>query len=89
MIVETLMEGVYFILDNLFFFEIPNLPPEVYDYVSQMFDYLTLGAGILANYTPLAYMIALFAILLVVDAAVIVYHLVMWVIKKIPLLGME
>lgn len=71
------------------FFEIPKLPPTVYEYVEQFFGYLEVGAGILANYVHLPYLMTLFTIILAVDGAILIYHLVMWILKKIPVLGIE
>lgn len=89
MIIQHLMNSIYNIMDFLLWFEIPKLPPEVFDYVETAFDYIEAGAGVLANYVPLPYFMTLFALLLTIDACIVVYHLVMWIIRKIPMLGME
>lgn len=89
MIIETILTAIYNIMDFLMFFKIPNLPDSALEYVNEFFDYLVVGAGILANYSPLQYLFVLFGIILSVDAAILVYHFVMWIIKKIPMLGMS
>lgn len=89
MIIEAIMNGIYNFLDTILIFNIPSLPTEVYQYIDTAFDYISMGAGVLANYTPLAYLLVLFGIIITVDIAIMGYHLAMWVIKKIPLLGME
>lgn len=89
MIIEALLNLVYKWLDLLLFFEIPKLPQEVNGYINTLFDYLETGASLLANYTPLDYLLVLFGIILAVDAGILIYHFVMWIIKKIPMLGME
>lgn len=89
MILEALMNIIYTVLNTLLVFEIPKMPTEVTGYIDQFFDYLVTGAGILANYTPLGYLLVLFGIILAVDVGVMVYKFVMWVIRKIPFLGMS
>lgn len=89
MIVESLMGLVYYILTMLMQFEIPNLPSEVYEYIETLFDYMSTGAGLLANYVPLPLLVSLFALLLTVDGSIILYHFVMWIIRKIPMAGMS
>lgn len=89
MIIEGLLTLLKNLLNVLLVFKIPQLPTEVSGYIDTMFGYLETGASILANYTPLSYLITLFGIILAVDAAVLIYHFVMWIIRKIPMLGMS
>lgn len=89
MIIEALLSAIYNIMDFMLFFNIPKLPEQVEPYIDTMFDYLVAGAGILANYTPLDYLLILFSVLLAVDAAILIYHFVMWILKKIPMLSMS
>lgn len=89
MIIEGLLTVLKNILSTLLVFEIPKMPAEVQGYIDNFFGYLEMGAGILANYTPLDYLLTLFGIILAIDAAILVYHFVMWIIRKIPMLGMS
>lgn len=89
MILESLLNLIYSIFDKLMILNIPDMPAEVQNYIDTMFSYLVAGAGILANYTPLSYLMILFGILLAVDMGIMLYHLVMWILKKIPVLGIE
>ena len=89
MIIELFLTAIYKILDIMLFINIPALPETVHGYIETMFDYLSAGAGILANYTPFGYLIVLFGILLAVDAGIMIYHFVMWVLRKIPLAGIS
>lgn len=77
------------VLNVLLVFKIPQLPTETMSYIDNLFSYLETGASILANYTPLSYLLVMFGVLLAVDTGILLYHFVMWVIKKIPFLGME
>lgn len=90
MIIQMLLDALY----NIFNFltqpiSIPPMPEEALSYIDTFFSYLTMGAGILANYTPLTYLIVLFAVILAADVGILLYHFVMWVIRKIPLAGIS
>lgn len=89
MIIELLLGLLYKVLDLLLIFKIPQLPSQVTSYVDTLFGYLETGASILSNYTPLTYLLTLFGIFVAVDAAILIYHFVMWIIRKIPMLGMS
>lgn len=89
MILESLMTIVYNVIDKLMILHIPALPDGVMGYIDTAFDYMATGAGILANYTPLGYLLTLFGVLLAVDVAIVLYHLVMWILRKIPMAGIS
>lgn len=89
MIIEMIITALYNIFNLLLVFEIPQLPASAMEYVTTLFDYLVVGAGLLNNYVPLGYLLVLFGVLLAVDAAILIYHFVMWIIRKIPMLGMS
>ena len=90
MIVEALMNLLYGLLEWLTApFNIPLLPPEVSEILRTVLDYLKVGFGILANYTHLDYLFTLFGIVLAFDAGLLGYKFVMWVLRKIPVLGIK
>lgn len=89
MIIEMLLDVVYFIIDKLLILNIPDLPDSVHGYIDQAFEYIVAGAGIFANYAPLDYLMTLFMIVLVVDVGILYYHFIMWVLRKIPLAGIS
>lgn len=89
MIIELLLDAIYNILSLLFVFKLPALPADVTGYIENIFDYMVTGAGILANYTPLGYLMILFGVILAIDAGLVIYNLVMWIIRKIPMLGIS
>lgn len=68
---------------------IPAMPAEVAGYMADAMEWITLGIGILGAYTHLSYLLILFGIVIAIDIAITLYHFVMWVIKKIPFLGMQ
>lgn len=85
MIIESIMNGIFSVFEFLTrIMEIPNLPDTVHSYIQTAFDYMSAGAGVLANYVPLTYLFTLFGIVLAVDIALNVYYMIMWILKKIP-----
>lgn len=89
MIIEMLLEVIYKLMSLLMVFSIPSLPDSVQEMIDSVFTYIVAGAGLLANYTPFSYLMTLFFLLLAIDAGIMVYHFVMWIIKKIPMLGVS
>lgn len=89
MIIQLLLTLVFGIMALLMQFEVPPMPEAVFGFLERGFEFIGMGAGILANYTHLPYLISLFGLVLMVDMAVSAYKFVMWVIKKIPLLGIK
>lgn len=89
MIIELLMNVIYNLLSKLMVFQIPKLPTEVYGYIDQAFGYIEAGAGLLANYVPLGYFMVLFGLILAIDAGILIYHFVLWILKKIPMAGIS
>lgn len=86
MIIELFLNAIYGVFKLLTApINIPDMPPEAMEYIDNMFGYLEAGAGIVANYTPFAYIMILFGVVLAVDVGIRLYHFVMWVIRKIPM----
>lgn len=90
MIIKALLDLIYTIFNVLTLpLDIPDLPPELNNIVSTMVEYIGFGLGILANYTHLDYLLTLFGIVVAIDVGLLLYKLVMFVIKKIPMLNVR
>lgn len=89
MIVELLADVLKAMLRLLMVFDLPNLPDEVMTYLNEMFGYIDAAGGLLANYTPLSYLLTLFGCVLAVDVGIGIYHIVMWVLAKIPVFKVD
>ncbi len=90
MLIEALLS--YWVkIFGLFFgpIDIPPLPDEVRTIMNEVMVYITAGMELLGNWTHLPYLLTLFGIVVLVDAAILVYNIVMWIIKKIPMAGMQ
>ncbi len=89
-----IIEGLLNILYNVFSaltsaINIPSMPADVSSYISTFTSYIKTGLQILAVYTPLQYLLTLFGIVIAIELGLKIYHFVMWVIKKIPMLGVS
>lgn len=88
MIVQGLMDLVY----NLFSLltaaiNIPSLPEGVSGILEVLTGAISTGLGLLACYCHLDYLLLLFGLIIAVDAGLMIYRFVMWILKKIPMLG--
>lgn len=90
MIFENIMNSIFNLFSSLISgINIPPLPPDVDEFMSDCLEYMQNGIYILNNYMNLEYILVLFGIILVIDVAIHVYHFVMWILKKIPMLGIS
>ena len=90
MIIETLMNVVYVLFELLTMpISIPGLPEGVRDVIAGALDYISVGVALLANYCDVGYLVTLFGLILAVDAGMLIYKFVMWIIKKIPMIGIQ
>lgn len=69
--------------------DIPSLPPEVASTLSSIYVYLADGLGIFAAFVHFNFLMSLFAIVLIIDAAMLIWKFVRWVLQKIPMAGIN
>ena len=72
------------ILDVLNF---PAVPAELQSIINQLFGYMADGMGILNFFCPLSMIRPALAVLVAVWAVEHGYHIVMWVLRKLPFVG--
>lgn len=90
MIIKSLLDLIYTVFSILTLpINIPDLPPQVNQYISQALGYIGTGLGILSNFTHLSYLLLLFSVIIAIDVGVWAYKLVMFLIKKIPMLNVN
>lgn len=90
MILELLLDMLYGIFSLLTTpINIPAFPEEVSEMLSVIFDYIVTGIKICNVFIPMYYFGILFGIILAIDAGIAIYKFVMWVLKKIPMLGIS
>ena len=90
MILEGLLSVIQTLLEALLApIHIPDLPATVENVISQAMTYLLDGLGIFAAFTHYQFLMALLAIVVIIEAAMLVYKFVLWILKKIPVAGIE
>ena len=90
MIIELLLNVVYTLVDLLTAaIDIPGMPEAVSTLIAEALEYIITGLAILANWTDLGYLLTLYSLDLAVDGGLLLYKLIMWFLRKIPMLGIE
>lgn len=90
MIINALLSLLHSVLSILTsFISIPSLPDDIKSFISKALEFMLSGLNILGNYFDLNYLLMLFGIVIAVEAGILIYKIVMWVIKKIPMLGID
>ena len=89
LIVEGLLNGIYNILNGILSgLNIPSIPPEMDAALSEFWGYLYYARNFVALVLPInfnPYFVIYFAIL----AFKYGYPIIMWILRKIPMLGIE
>lgn len=90
MLVELLINFVYFVLNIVTaVFTVPTMPVKVGEVLGILVEYVSTGIAILGNYMDMAYILTLFTAIAVLDTAVVTYKIVMWFLRKIPVLNIN
>lgn len=90
MIIELLLTAFFNIISLLFApINIPSIPVEVFIYIRSFISYIATGKAILSMFVPIDYFLVLFGIVIIIEAAILIYHFVMWILKKIPMVNIK
>lgn len=90
MLIILLLNSIYTLFALLLSpVSIPSMPEDAITLAGNIGEYISMGTGILSVYTDLGYLISLFSLVLIVDGIIMIYRLVMWVIRKIPLINVS
>ena len=74
------------VLDML---DIPTFELDVAGIVAQLVAYISVGVKILKAYTPYTFMLVLLGIVILIRAFEILYHFIMWVLRKLPFVNIN
>lgn len=90
MIIVFFAEMFYQIFDLLLgWLKLPALP----DDVSAIADYIEMvlqnGVGLVLFFIPKSTITTSLNIILLIEASITIYYLVMWILKKIPMVGIN
>lgn len=90
MLINLILTAVYGLLIALFFgIKLPGFPDGFLDIMASAQGYLITGIRVLGTYVDLSYLLILFAAFLSIYVFYDLYLLVMWILRKIPLLGIK
>lgn len=81
----TLVTGIIGIIP----FEIPSFPADVATYLETFKGYIFQGIGFVKFFLPWSYIVVLLKIVLGIIVALELYKFIMWILRKIPMLGMK
>lgn len=90
MLIDGLIDLVFGLVNMIMSaFNIPSLPPELMSVIDGFAQYIQMGIAILSNYCHMGYLLALFGVVVAVDVAILGYRFIMWILRKIPMLGIS
>ncbi len=92
MIISALLTLVYNVLSVLLVFNLPELPASVVTIADNVTGYVTTGISVVASFVGnicMGVIGVLLALIIVMNAAYLLYSLVFWVIRKIPMLNIR
>lgn len=90
MIIEGLLSLIRSLLTALLSpIDIPDLPSNVQTLISRAVGYCVDGLGIFAAFTHFDFIMSLVAIVLIIEAAMLLYKFIRWILKKIPMANIE
>lgn len=91
MIIETLLNAIFSIFEKVFsVINIPGMPDGMSEQVVSFFsDALNYAGSLISLFIPWSQVKVFFPILIVILSSEEIYKLVMWVLKKIPMLGIS
>lgn len=70
-------------------FDFPVVPAELTTLINKLFEYMQVGTGILNFFVPFDVIRPAIDVFLAVWAVEHAYTLVLWVLRKVPLLGIK
>lgn len=91
MIIEALLNMIIGLFEKLLsFINIPQIPADVVNQVdTTLTDFITRASELIDLFLPYSIAKTLIIIVIAIELGVEVYHFVMWIIKKIPMLGIS
>lgn len=91
MIIETIMNALISLFTTLLnFVNIPHIPANILTSVNDTIDLIIdRSAEMIDLVLPYNIAVVLLGIVIAIELGVHVYHFIMWVLKKIPMVGIE
>lgn len=90
MIIGLIKKLLSFVTDTIFsVIDLPIVPAGLVGAIETMFSYMREGMGILNFFCPLNLISPAIDLFLAVWIVINSYDIIMWILKKIPMLGIE
>lgn len=90
MLIELLMGGFMWIIKLLLLpMDIEDLPETFYTVLGTLVAKLIRAATIISVYIHGTYIAALLAFVLAFDAAILMYHVILFILRKIPFINIK
>lgn len=91
MIIESLLNAIFSVFETLFSgINIPGMPEGMSEQVVSFFNNtLNYAGSLISLFVPWSQVKIFFPILIVILSSEEIYKLVMWVLRKIPMLGIS
>lgn len=91
MIIESLLNAIFSVFESLFSaINIPGMPEGMSEQVVSFFNNtLNYAGSLISLFIPWSQVKIFFPILIVILSSEEIYKLVMWVLRKIPMLGIS
>ncbi len=91
MIIETILNLLKFLLTTIFGIlpDLPDMPGAIVDGITSFLDIIFDNVGLLGLFVPISTIKVVIPIVVLIMNFDDIYKLVMFIIKKIPMLGVE
>ena len=90
MIIKLIIDLIYSAFSVLTLpMNIPGMPEKVIEFLAQAIDYIGVGINLLSHFVDIKYLLVLFGVVILVDSGFFIYKVVMWVLRKIPMVGIS
>lgn len=90
MIIKGLFELVYTLLSVVLYpFSLPALPEGIQNIFDEVLGYITAAVGLLSVFVRISTLQLIIPAVIVVINAEHIWNGIIWILKKIPFLGME
>lgn len=90
MLIEAVFGVIAWILDLLLLpMDIQELPETFYTVLGTLIAKLIRGATIISNYIHGTYIVALLGFVVAFDTAILVYHVILYILRKIPFINIK
>lgn len=90
MLIEAIFGAIAWILDLLLLpMDIEGLPETFYTVLGTLIAKLIRGATIVGTYIHGTYIVALLGFVIAFEGAILVYHVILYILRKIPFINIK